>query len=155
MTPAAPARVRVLIADDTPAQRDGWRMILSAQPDIDIVGEVGDGARALAIVRRESTDVVLMDLHMPRVNGLAASERITTDAQVRSLGAPPRIVLATALDLDDHVVDAARAGVFAVVYKDLEPEALLSTIRAAARAVEVDTDPASAGDAGTTRGRRG
>lgn len=150
MSPAA-TRVRVLIADDTPAQREGWRMILSAQPDIDIVGEVGDGARALAVVRRDPTDVVLMDLHMPRVNGLAASERITTDGQVQALGPAPRVVLATALDLDDHVVDAARAGVFAVIYKDLEPDALLSTIRAAARAVE--TAIATPGAAGPSAGR--
>ena len=130
-------------------------MILAAQPDIDIVGEVGDGARALAVVRREPTDVVLMDLHMPRVNGLAASERITTDGQVRQLGPAPRVVLATALDLDDHVVDAARAGVFAVVYKDLEPDALLSTIRAAARAVDLATAAPTAARPDAGRGRRG
>ena len=154
MSPAA-SRVRVLIADDTPAQREGWRMILAAQPDIDIVGEVGDGARALAVVRREPTDVVLMDLHMPRVNGLAASQRITTDSQVRQLGPAPRVVLATALDLDDHVVDAARAGVFAVVYKDLEPDALLSTIRAAARAVDLATAAPTDARPDAGRGRRG
>ncbi len=130
-------------------------MILAAQPDIDIVGEVGDGARALAVVRREPTDVVLMDLHMPRVNGLAASERITTDGQVRQLGPAPRVVLATALDLDDHVVDAARAGVFAVVYKDLEPDALLATIRAAARAVDLANAAPNAARPGAGRGRRG
>lgn len=128
-------------------------MILSAHPDIAVIGEVGDGARALAVVRREPTDVVLMDLHMPRVNGLAASERITTDAAVRTLGPAPRIVLATAFDLDDHVAAAAQAGVFAVVYKDIPPEELLETIRAAARAVDPGSPtPPSDGDAG--RGRR-
>jgi DNA-binding NarL/FixJ family response regulator len=132
---AAPA-IRVLIADDAPLQRAGWRMILESQPDITVIGEAGDGARALAIVRRESTDVVILDLHMPRVNGLAASARITTDAMVRERGPAPRIVLATALDLDDHVVDAARAGVFAVIYKDVDPDALLNIVRAAAAAVE-------------------
>ena len=65
----------MLIADDAPLQRAGWRMILESQPDITVIGEAGDGARALAIVRRESTDVVILDLHMPRVNGLAASAR--------------------------------------------------------------------------------
>lgn len=112
-------------------------MVLESQPDISIAGEAGDGARALAIVRRTATDVVLIDLHMPRVNGLVASERITSDAEVRELGPAPRIVLATALDLDDHVAEAARAGVFAVVHKDIEPEALLEIVRAAAVAVDV------------------
>ncbi len=136
----APA-FRVLIADDSPQQRAGWRMILESQPDIEIVGEAGDGARALAIVRREPTDVVVLDLHMPRVNGLAASTRITSDAMVQQLGPAPRIVLVTALDLDDHVADAARAGVFAVVYKDVEPEALLEIVRAAAVATPSDHEP--------------
>jgi DNA-binding NarL/FixJ family response regulator len=131
---------RVLIADDSPQQRAGWRMILESQPDIEIVGEAGDGARALAIVRREPTDVVVLDLHMPRVNGLAASTRITSDAMVQQLGPAPRIVLVTALDLDDHVADAARAGVFAVVYKDVEPEALLEIVRAAAAAPPLDDE---------------
>ena len=132
--------VRVLIADDAPLQRAGWRMILESQTDIEVVGEAGDGARALAIVRRQPTDVVILDLHMPRVNGLAASARISSDAAVRELGPAPRIVLATALDLDDHVAEAARAGVFAVVYKDVDPEALLEVVRAAAAATMVDDE---------------
>ncbi len=126
--------LRLLIADDAPHQRAGWRMVLDSQPDVTVIGEVGDGAQALAIVRRNLCDVVLMDLHMPRVNGLAASQRITNDAMVRALGPVPRIVLATALDLDDHVAEAARAGVFAVVYKDLDPETLLEIVRAAGAA---------------------
>ena len=128
--------ISVLIADDSRHQRAGWRMVLESQPDISIVGEAGDGARALALVRRAPTDVVLIDLHMPRVNGLIASERITTDAMVSELGPAPRIVLATALDLDDHVAEAARAGVFAVVHKDIDPESLLEIVRAAAAAVD-------------------
>jgi CheY-like chemotaxis protein len=73
---------------------------------------------------------------MPRVNGLVASERITTDQAVSELGPAPRIVLATALELDDHVAEAARAGVFAVVHKDVDPEALLEIVRAAAVSVD-------------------
>ncbi len=132
--------IQVLIADDSRHQRSGWRMVLESQPDITIVGEAGDGARALAIVRRTPTDVVLMDLHMPRVNGLVASERITRDATVLELGPAPRIVLATALELDDHVADAARAGVFAVVHKDLYAESLLEIVRTAALAVDGRND---------------
>ena len=111
-------------------------MVLESQPDISVVGEAGDGARALALVRRTSTDVVLIDLHMPRVNGLIASARIVTDQTVGELGPAPRIVLATALDLDDHVAEAARAGVFAVVHKDIDPESLLEIVRAAAAAAD-------------------
>lgn len=135
--------MRVLIADDAPHQRAGWRMVLDSQPDLTVIGEAGDGARVLAIVRREPTDVVLMDLHMPRVNGLAASERITGDAAVLELGPAPRIVLATAIDLDDHVAAAARAGVFAVVYKDIDPESLLEIVRAAGDAAAPDEGSAS------------
>ena len=147
----AAAVVRVLIADDAPAQREGWRMLLDSQPGITVVGEVGDGARALAVVRREPVDVVLMDLHMPRVNGLAASARITSDAEVRQQGPAPRIVLATALDLDDHVAEAARAGVFAVVYKDIDPDALLEIVRAAAASAD-GTGDGSGADSGERRG---
>lgn len=111
-------------------------MVLESQPDFEVVGEAGDGARVLAIVRRETTDVVLMDVHMPRVNGLVASERIVNDAAVREHGVPPRIVLATALELDDHIAEAARAGVFAVIHKDTDPEALFDIVRAAASAVD-------------------
>lgn len=150
MTTRSP--VRVLIADDAPAQRAGWRMVLESQPDMTVVGEVGDGARALAVVRREPVDVVLMDLHMPRVNGIVASTRITTDTIVREQGVAPRVVLATALDLDDHVAEAARAGVFAVVYKDIEPDALLEIVRAAAASAPDIASGDASGRAGERRG---
>ena len=107
-------------------------MVLESQADIEIVGEAVDGAHALAQVRRTLTDVVLMDIRMPRVNGLIAAERITTDARTRELGPAPRIVLVTALDLDDHVAPAAEAGAFSVLYKDASPEMLLEAIRSAA-----------------------
>lgn len=145
--------VRVLIADDAPAQRAGWRMVIESQPDLAVIGEVPDGARALAVVRREPVDVVLMDLHMPRVNGIVASARISTDAAVREQGAAPRIVLATALDLDDHVAEAARAGAFAVVYKDIEPDALLAIIRAAASAASAESTEHGTGPGDHVRGR--
>ena len=89
-------------------------------------------AQALALARREPLDVVLMDIQMPRVNGLVAAERIRGDAQVRALGPTPRIVLVTAIDLDDHVPAAALAGAYAVLYKDVDPEALFETLNEAA-----------------------
>lgn len=107
-------------------------MVLESQPDIEVVGEAGDGARLLAIVRRTDTDVVLMDIQMPRVNGLIAAVRVAEDAAIREhQGVPPRIVLVTATELEDHLAEAAAAEVFAVLYKDVQPELLLETVRAA------------------------
>lgn len=124
--------IRVLIVDDTPEQREGYRMLLASQPDFEVIGQAGDGAQALGILRRSVADVVLMDVQMPRVNGLVAADRITGDATVRSLAPAPRIVLMTAVDLDDYVPAAAAAGGYAIVYKDLEPETLFAVIREAA-----------------------
>jgi DNA-binding NarL/FixJ family response regulator len=127
--------IRVAIADDQPPQRAGFRMVLESQPDVEVVGEAGDGAGLLALVRRRPTDVVLMDIQMPRVNGLVAAARIAQDEAVAALqGRVPRVVLVTAVDLDDHLPAAADAGVFAVLYKDADPEHLLDTVRAAAAA---------------------
>ncbi|MEO6532812.1 MAG: response regulator transcription factor [Pseudolysinimonas sp.] len=132
--PAEPAAepLRIAIVDDSRSQRDGWAMLLSSQPDFTVVGQAGDGAQALALARREPLDVLLMDIQMPRVNGLVAAERIRGDAQVRALGRVPQIVLVTAVDLDDHVPAAALAGAYAVLYKDVDPEALFETLREAA-----------------------
>jgi len=124
--------VRVLLVDDSPWQREGWAMVLGSQPDLDIAGHAGDGAQALDFVRAQPVDVVLMDIQMPKVNGLVATERILEDAQVLEAGRAPRIVLVTSIDLDDHVAAAAEAGAYAVLYKDCEPEALFEVIREAA-----------------------
>lgn len=129
--PAAP--IQVVIVDDEHLQREGYRMIFESQKDMTVVGEAGDGAQALALVRRVPTDVVVMDVRMPRVNGFTATERILGDAQVKALGRPPRVVLVTALDLDDHIPTAAKAGAYAVLYKDVPPAALLEAIRGAAK----------------------
>lgn len=134
MSPTAPAAaaVRLAIVDDSQSQREGWAVLLGSQPDFEVVGLAGDGAQALALARRERLDVVLMDIQMPRVNGLVAAERLLDDVRVRELGRPPRIVLVTAVDLDDHVPAAALAGAYAVLYKDVEPEGLFETLREAA-----------------------
>ena len=126
-------RIAVVIVDDQPLQREGFRLVLESQRDITVVGEAGDGAQALALVRRTKADVVLMDIRMPRVNGFTATERIAEDAQVRSLGAVPRIVLVTALDLDDHIPTSAKVGAYALLYKDVPAPALLEAIRGAAK----------------------
>jgi DNA-binding NarL/FixJ family response regulator len=125
--------ISVIIVDDQPLQREGFRLVLDSQKDITVVGEAGDGAQALALVRRTPADVVLMDIRMPRVNGFTATERILSDAQVQALGRPPRVVLVTALDLDDHIPTAAKVGAYALLYKDTAPSALLEAVRGAAK----------------------
>jgi DNA-binding NarL/FixJ family response regulator len=124
--------IRVVLVDDSRQQREGQRLLIGSQDEFVVVGQAGDGAQALAVLRRESADVVLMDIQMPRVNGLAATERILGDAQVREMGRPPRIVLLASVDLEDHVPAAAVAGAYAVLYKDVDPERLFETIREAA-----------------------
>jgi DNA-binding NarL/FixJ family response regulator len=124
--------IRVVLVDDSRQQREGQRLLIGSQSEFVVVGQAGDGAQALAVLRRESADVVLMDIQMPRVNGLAATERILGDAQVREAGRPPRIVLLASVDLEDHVPAAAVAGAYAVLYKDVDPERLFETIREAA-----------------------
>ncbi|MGV8969865.1 MAG: response regulator [Microbacteriaceae bacterium] len=127
--------IRVLIVDDQPDQRGGFRNIIDSQDDMTVVGEAGDGATALAFARRNAVDVILMDVRMPRVNGLVATERISTDSQVAGIGPAPRIIVTTALELDELVPSVVAAGAFAMLYKDAEPEFLLETIRDAAATI--------------------
>ena len=129
--------IRVAIADDQKLQREGYRLVLGSQADIEVVGEAGNGATLLALVRREETDVVLMDVEMPRVDGLAAAQRVAGDARViERNGVAPRILMMAAVELDDHLAAAAEAGAFAVLYKDIAPEALLEAVRSAAQAAD-------------------
>jgi DNA-binding NarL/FixJ family response regulator len=125
--------IRILLADDSHLQREGWRLVLGTQPDVEVVGEAGDGAQALGLLRRTPVDLARMAIRMPRVDGLTATARILGDEQVRAQGTPRVILLAT-VDLEDHVPAAAMAGAYAVLWKDSEPEALLDTIREAASA---------------------
>jgi DNA-binding NarL/FixJ family response regulator len=129
-TPLRPP-LRILLVDDSQWQREGWALLLGSQPDLEVVGQAGDGAQALALVRDHEVDVVLMDIQMPRLNGLAAAERILADPQVRERGPVPRIILVANVDLDEHVAAAAIAGAYAVLYKDTDPEALFDVIRQA------------------------
>ena len=124
--------IRVLLVDDSRPQREGFRLLLGTQPEFEVVGQAGDGAQALAVLRKTQADVALMDVQMPRVNGIAATERILSDPQVREVGAPPRVVLLVSVYLEDHVPAAAIAGAYAVLYKDVTPEQLFETIREAA-----------------------
>ncbi|MEV6522997.1 response regulator transcription factor [Longispora sp. NPDC051575] len=118
--------VRVLLVDDQPLLRTGFRMVLGAESDLDIVGEAGDGAEAVDLARRLLPDVVLMDIRMPRMDGVAATKAIV-DARL-----PVRVLILTTFDLDEYVVSALRAGASGFLAKDVPAEDLVSAIRTVA-----------------------
>ncbi len=118
--------VRVLLADDQPLLRTGFRMVLGGEPDIDVVSEAGDGAEAVDLARRLLPDVVLMDIRMPRMDGVAATRAIT-DARL-----PVRVLILTTFDLDEYVVGALRAGASGFLAKDVPAEDLVAAIHTVA-----------------------
>jgi DNA-binding NarL/FixJ family response regulator len=118
--------IRVAIADDQGLVRAGFRMIVSSQPDMEVVGEAGDGQATIDLVHREKPDVILMDIRMPRVDGIAATRTIT-GAQ-----SPPRVVILTTYELDEYVFDALAAGASAFLLKAAPPEDLIRAIRVVA-----------------------
>jgi DNA-binding NarL/FixJ family response regulator len=135
--------IRVLLADADPLQREGWRLMLDAQHDLQVVAEAPDGVQALAVLRRVPVDVAVVDARMPRLGGLQVTERIATDARIRlTQGAPvTRVVLVTATDLDRLAGPGREAGADAVLYKDADPELLCAAIRDAAAIRAVPPDP--------------
>jgi DNA-binding NarL/FixJ family response regulator len=118
--------VRVLLADDERLVRAGFRMILNAEPDIEIVGEAADGHEAVAAARRLRPDVVLMDIRMPGLNGIDATARLLEDE-----GAP-RVVVVTTFDSDEYVFAALRAGASGFILKDAPEDQLISAIHTVA-----------------------
>ncbi len=119
---------RVLLADDQVLVRAGFRALLDAQPDLEVVAEAVDGEEAVELARRERPDVVLMDVRMPRMDGLEATRRITSDP---ALGAT-RVVVLTTFELDDYVFGALRAGASGFLLKDVDPPELLAAVRVVA-----------------------
>ena len=115
--------IRVLIADDQPVVRQGLRTFLELHDDIEVVGEAEDGARALEAVAALAPDVVLMDLVMPRLDGIAAIERL------RELGSAARVIVLTSFLDEDKVLPAVRAGAAGYLLKDAEPAELVRAIR--------------------------
>lgn len=118
--------ITVLLADDQEMVRTGFRLILSAEDDMTVVGEAGDGVDTVALARRLRPDVVLMDIRMPGLDGLEATRALTADPQ------PPRIVVVTTFDLDEYVYGALRAGACGFLLKDAGPRLLVEAVRAAA-----------------------
>ena len=120
--------IRVALVDDQAMFRRGVSMIVRSQPDLRVVGEAGDGQEAIALVEREQPDVVLMDVRMPVLDGVRATERILGDAARR--GTPgPRIIVLTTFDLDADAAAAIRAGASGFVLKDADPDFLIAAIR--------------------------
>lgn len=118
--------IRVLLADDQILVRAGFRALLAAQPDIDVVAEAADGEQALKEVRGHRPDVVLMDIRMPLLDGLAATRRITEDPALAEV----KVVMLTTFELDEYVFEAIRGGASGFLVKDTEPEELLRAVRA-------------------------
>jgi DNA-binding NarL/FixJ family response regulator len=118
--------IRVLLVDDQQLVRAGFRMILRAEQDIDVVGEASDGAEAVAQAEALAPDVVLMDIRMPGVDGIEATGRIT------ALTGAPRVLVLTTFDLDEYVYDALRGGASGFLLKDAPEEQLVAAIRVAA-----------------------
>jgi DNA-binding NarL/FixJ family response regulator len=118
-------QIRVLVADDQELVRGGFALILDAQPDITVVGEAADGAEAVLAAERLSPDVVLMDVRMPRLDGIQATARICATSAVK-------VLVLTTFDLDEYVYDALRAGASGFLLKDMRRDDLVNAVRVVA-----------------------
>jgi DNA-binding NarL/FixJ family response regulator len=116
--------IRVLLVDDQELVRAGFKMVLDAQPDIEVVGEAKDGLGALEVLRSITADVVLMDVRMPRMDGIEATRHVCA----RPDG--PKVIILTTFDLDEYAFSALKAGAAGFLLKDAGPEQLIEAIRA-------------------------
>ncbi|MER6577250.1 response regulator transcription factor [Nonomuraea sp. NPDC001023] len=117
--------VRVVVADDQELVRGGFAMILDAQPDISVVAEAGDGVEAVAAVRAHEPDVLLLDIRMPRMDGIEAARIVCAETACR-------VLMLTTFDLDDYVFDALRAGASGFLLKDVRRDDLVTAVRVVA-----------------------
>ncbi|WP_338693633.1 response regulator transcription factor [Streptomyces sp. Q6] len=118
--------IRVLLADDQSLVRAGFKALLDAQGDIEVAGEASDGDEAVRLVRELKPDVVLMDIRMPLLDGLAATRRISGEPDLAEV----KVVMLTTFELDEYVFEAIRSGASGFLVKDTEPEELLRAVRA-------------------------
>jgi len=118
--------IRVFIADDQALVRGGFRMILDAQPDMEVVGEAEDGREALRSVAELKPDVVLMDIRMPEMDGLETTRRIVVDEDA------PRVLMLTTFDMNEYVYEAMKSGASGFLLKDVKPEQLADAVRTVA-----------------------
>jgi DNA-binding NarL/FixJ family response regulator len=118
--------IRILLVDDQELVRAGFRMVLEAQPDMVVVAEAGDGATAVSLAASSAPDVVLMDVRMPVLDGVAATRRICAATG----GGPPRVLILTTFDLDEYAFAGLKAGASGFLLKDAPPPTLLAAIRA-------------------------
>jgi DNA-binding NarL/FixJ family response regulator len=121
--------VRVLIADDQALVRAGFKMILEAEPEIQVIGEAEDGVEAVEMIKRLKPDVALMDIRMPRLNGLEATRQIVNGGG----DTPTRVLMLTTFDLNEYVYEALRAGASGFLLKDVPAEQLIAGIQVVAR----------------------
>ena len=118
--------LRVALVDDQPLVRAGFAMVIDSQPDLDVVVQAADGPEAVEQLRAHRVDVVLMDVRMPRLDGIEATARLLEQSRQ---GHAPKVIVLTTFDLDEYVVAAIRAGASGFLLKDAQPEDLLTAIR--------------------------
>ena len=122
--------IRVMLVDDQELLRTGFRMVLQSQGDIEIAAEAGDGAQALELLAGTEVDVVLMDVRMPRLDGVQATRRICLDESGAPLPGAPHVLILTTFDLDEYAFAALKAGASGFLLKDVPPTELVAAIRA-------------------------
>lgn len=120
--------IRVALADDQALVRAGFRALLDAEDDIEVVGESADGAEAIALVRSHKPDLVLMDIRMPGLDGLEATRRIVADERLTAT----RVIVLTTFETDEYIFEALRCGASGFLLKDIEPADLLQAVRVVA-----------------------
>ena len=124
--------IRVLVVDDQELVRSGFRSLLESDPDLEVVGEAADGVEAVDLARRRRPDVILMDVRMPRLDGIAATRRLLDAVDPIDGQVAPRVLMLTTFDVEEYVVDALRAGASGFMLKDATRDELLRAVRVVA-----------------------